>query len=172
MLKSLKFLWIGLLCLITAGVTYVPEPLLPNTTYEHLQVCSEAFEVDKEFQEILTCANEKVFSKIGVKINPPKPLCYVVTDKSPDLSKSKEFNYVRIYMSKNSKVLGFFMENPMVMYIAETYDIKFIYQHEMLHYFLKLVENSGDPNHESELWTVCSTARYSPSEKSIESHSN
>ena len=144
--------------------------VIPFTDSEHLIPCSEFVDEQYNFDLSLQCYLD-TRGKSGQDVDIELPECYVVSEDSPDIVKTDEYNYIRLSIFDYFLgVLGFYFIPTGVIYIAETYDVEFIYRHEVGHYILGELEGDSDGAHLDIFWIECSTQYYDPSEESKEYH--
>jgi len=149
---------------------FVVDTALPFTQKEHLKSCN-SFDVEAQAEQSRQCTNEKYLDKRGKHLDKFElPVCYVITDKSPDVKTDPSgiFDYINIGFFDNGKVLAFYNTETHEIFLVENLDIRKIYRHELQHRMLHIAEGGEKGDHDSDLWQVCEPARYDPSKETIE----
>lgn len=148
------------------------HPMIPFTTSEHMKMCSEVMDIEKIYQDSLHCTIHTLYPEDVALISEEKVKalhdivdnCFVITNKSPDIYSTEEFNYVKQYHFFGMPILGFYDPRLKVTYITENTDMIEITEHEIQHHILNVLE-IGDGDHTHPVWSSCRPPRYSPSEK-------
>lgn len=148
------------------------HPLIPFTAEKHMKMCSDVMDIEQIYQDSLSCTLSTLYpdSTPDIPVEKLEKLhdivnsCYVVTNTSPDIYSTDEFNYIKQYHFFGNPILGFYDPRLFVTYITENVDMVEITEHEIQHHILNVLEvNDGDHTHP--VWYACRPPRYSPSEE-------
>ena len=148
------------------------HPLIPFTAEKDMRLCEEVMDIEKIYSDSLSCTLSTLYPNSSPSISEEKlnelhaivNNCYVITNTSPDIYSTDEFNYIKEYHFFGGAILGFYDPRLKVTYITQNVDMIEITEHEIQHHILNVLE-IPDGDHTHAVWYNCRPPRYSPSEE-------
>lgn len=161
-----------MLCVAGSSSKKQLHPLIPYTSEKDMKMCAEVMDIEKIYSDSLSCTLSTLYPNSTPDIQQEKldalhaivDKCYVITNTSPDIYSTDEFNYIKEYHFFGNPILGFYDPRLKVTYITQNTDIVEITEHEIQHHILNVLE-IPDGDHTHPVWYNCRPPRYSPSEE-------